>query len=52
MDMQTPVGEGQCPYPIREFNDATRGPVLFYAESKVSKFSNTAVVSMASTISS
>jgi hypothetical protein len=52
MEMQTPVGEEQCLYPIREFNDATRGLVLSHAESKVSKFSNTAVVSMASTISS
>ena len=32
MEMQTPVGEGQCPYPVHDFNDATIGPVLSHAE--------------------
>ena len=25
-------GEGRCPYPVREFNGGTTGPVLSHAE--------------------
>jgi cytochrome P450 len=30
--LQTPTGEGACPYPVHEFNNATYGPVLSHAE--------------------
>ena len=31
-DLHTPTDKGGCPYPVREFNNATTGPVLSHAE--------------------
>ena len=31
-DAHTPADAGGCPYPVREFNSATTGPVLSHAE--------------------
>jgi cytochrome P450 len=31
-DAHMPAGAGGCPYPVREFNNATTGPVLSHAE--------------------
>ena len=31
-DMRTAGEAGECPYPVRDYDDATAGPVLSHAE--------------------